>query len=208
MSHSPLTVLLDQLRHAAGADRPDAELLARLARGRDPDALQALIARHAPLVLGVCRRLLRNGPDVEDVFQATFLILARRAPALRPTGSLAAWLHTVARNRLRDWRAKRRERGSGDSAVRQRLEELPAPAAPGPDWDRDYERRVFAWAAEQVRHEFRASTWRAFCLTAVDGKSGPAAAAELGLSLGAVQVAKSRVLTRLKETVAPLLEGP
>lgn len=186
-------------------------LLVRLRDERDAEAWRLFVELYAPVVYGLYRRHGLQDADAADLTQDVFRSVAgaiRRLDYDPRKGTFRGWLHTVARNRLRDWRAKRHERGSGDSAVRQRLEELPAPAEADPDWDRDYEQRIFAWAAEQVRDEFRENTWRAFWLTAVDGKSGPEAAAALGLSLGAVQVAKSRVLARLKAVVAPLLEEP
>ncbi len=79
---------------AAGVS--DAALLDRFATERDEDAFAALVARHGPMTLAVCRGVLRDPGDVEDAFQATFLILARRVGSLRVQGSLAGWLHRVA----------------------------------------------------------------------------------------------------------------
>jgi RNA polymerase sigma factor (sigma-70 family) len=89
---------LRQLRELAGAAAlSDAELLQEYVRHHDPSALAALVHRHGPLVMGVCRRVLRHAPDVEDAFQATFLVLARKAGAVRRGESLASWLYGVAR---------------------------------------------------------------------------------------------------------------
>jgi RNA polymerase sigma factor (sigma-70 family) len=184
-------------------------LLLRLRDAADAEAWNLFVDLYAPLVYGLYRRHGLQDADAADLTQDVFRSVAAAVRALDydpRKGSFRGWLHTVARNRLRDWRAKRCERGSGDSAVQQRLAEQPAPPEPDPDWDRDFRRRTFTWAAERVKHEFRDSTWQAFWLTAVEGNPGPAAAAALGMSLGAVQVAKSRVLARLKEVVAPLLE--
>src|SRR5687768_731375 len=83
---------------AAGADPPsDADLLARFVRSRDEAAFELLLWRHADLVLSVCRRMVRDDHLAEDAFQATFLILARKASSVRRAGSVAAWLHRVAR---------------------------------------------------------------------------------------------------------------
>ncbi len=83
---------------------------------------------------------------------------------------------------------------------------MPAAADGEDDWDREYERQRFAVAADQVRGEFTASTWKAFWGTAVDGRPAKEVGAELGLSPGAVYVAKSRVLARLREKVRELEE--
>jgi RNA polymerase sigma factor (sigma-70 family) len=95
--------LTDVLRHLKQiGDRqgdlalPDTRLLERFARHRDETAFTALVVRHGPMVLGVCRRLLRQETDVEDAFQATFLILVRRAGDIARPGLLNNWLYGVA----------------------------------------------------------------------------------------------------------------
>ena len=76
-----LPKLLRQIRQTAG-DHTDGQLLARFVAGRDENAFAALVHRHGPMVLGVCRRVLRHIQDAEDAFQATFLVLARKAAAV------------------------------------------------------------------------------------------------------------------------------
>ncbi len=88
-----LTGYLRTLRE--GNPSPDAALLARFAEGRDAEAFELLVWRHGALVLGICRRILRDHHAAEDAFQATFLILSRRAGSIR--GPLPPWLHSVAR---------------------------------------------------------------------------------------------------------------
>src|SRR3954452_3633797 len=89
---------IEQLLHrgtVAGLD--ERALLERFRAHRDGQALAVLVAAHGPMVLGVCRRILRKPQDVDDAFQSTFLVLVRRAGEVRDPGRLAAWLHGVAR---------------------------------------------------------------------------------------------------------------
>src|SRR5947209_4170674 len=111
----PLVGYLQQLAaQSAPSEVNDRQLLERFARERDEEAFRTLVRRHAALVLGVCRRALRHRQDAEDCFQATFLVLARKAGSVRWHDSVAGWLHQVATRlaaelRVREARRRRRE---------------------------------------------------------------------------------------------------
>ncbi|HEY7155687.1 MAG TPA: RNA polymerase sigma factor, partial [Gemmataceae bacterium] len=90
----PLRRWLDTLASKTSSDH---QLLERYLRQRDESAFAVLMNRHGPMVLGVCRRFLRQSHDIEDAFQATFLVLARQAGSIRKQESLGCWLHSVAR---------------------------------------------------------------------------------------------------------------
>src|SRR5258708_2531007 len=100
MAAASLNAVLRHLYRLAGTeparDLPDAELLRRFVATREEAAFTLLVQRHGAMVLGACRRILEDLHSAEDAFQATFVVLARRAASLRLRGSLASWLYGVA----------------------------------------------------------------------------------------------------------------
>src|SRR3954447_11231722 len=128
------TRAVDLLRRAVAVahpdDRSDAELLADFAQRRDPAAVEAIVRRHGPMVWGVCRRALSHH-DAEDAFQATFLVLARRAERIRPPGLLGNWLYGVARRTALKAQARTARQRQREATV----DVFPDPPAPEPaDW--------------------------------------------------------------------------
>jgi RNA polymerase sigma factor (sigma-70 family) len=122
VANKPLNGVFQRIRALAAvrADRQrgDGELLHRFVQAADEAAFTVLVERHGPMVLGLCRRLLRQGHDAEDACQAAFLVLARRATSLRKQESLASWLHGVAYRicvnlKRQQARRQRRERAAG-----------------------------------------------------------------------------------------------
>ncbi len=188
-------------------------LLLRIRDARDREAWAQFVDIYAPLVYGYARRHGLQDADAgdltQDVLQAVAGAVGRFDYDPR-RGTFRGWLFTLVRNRLHDFRAgrKRRPQASGDSGVHQLLEEHPAPEDPDArQWEHDYEARLFSCAAEQVRRDFQETTWRAFWLTAVEGKSGKEAAAVLGITAAAVYLARRRVTLRLQEQIRILQGG-
>jgi RNA polymerase sigma factor (sigma-70 family) len=116
MATSPLDKVVQHLRRAVllrdGAGLTDAQLLGLFLSEHDAAAMEALVKRHGPMVWGVCLRIVGNHHDAEDAFQATFLVLLRKAATISPRSKLAAWLYGVARQTALNARktAAKRER--------------------------------------------------------------------------------------------------
>ena len=136
MATASLRGVVWHLRQAAfraeAASSTDGELLDRYLADRDETAFAALVRRHGPMVYGVCRRTLINESDAEDAFQATFLVLARKAHAVRPGSRVGHWLYGVALNTARKARVCNRRRINRErrAAERRRPYGLPADMNP------------------------------------------------------------------------------
>ncbi|MGC8641429.1 MAG: RNA polymerase sigma factor, partial [Isosphaeraceae bacterium] len=174
-------------------------LLVRLKDPRDGQAWSEFVAIYAPLIERLARARGFQEADAADLAQEVFRAVAGAIDRYDPDparGSFRGWLCRIARNLMINLLAARRIRpqATGDPNVRELLERVPAPdSAETALFDAEFRRRLFHWAAEQVRGEFRESTWKAFCLTAVDGQKPAAAAQAVGISIGTVYIAKSRV---------------
>jgi RNA polymerase sigma factor (sigma-70 family) len=185
-------------------------LIVKLRDPADAGAWREFVAIYQPLVYRLARREGLQDADAHDLCQEVFRTVARAIERyeLDPArGSFRGWLSRITRNLLINVLTRRpyRLRGSGSTSVQELLEAQPAddPSAAAV-FETEYRRQVFRWAAEEVQREFAPSTWRAFWLTAVEGRAPADAAAELGLSVGAVYIARSRVLARLRARVQRL----
>src|SRR5437879_808519 len=121
MADGPITNLVRHLRRLAAphdADEPtDGQLLERFAVGSEQAAFEALVRRHGPMVLGVCRRVLNNAADADDAFQATFLVLVHKAGSIRKRELVGSWLYGVAYRTAVKARAAAARRGARERQV-------------------------------------------------------------------------------------------
>ncbi len=179
------------------APATDADLLDRFVRNRDEAAFAALVKRHAPMVLGVCRRALRDAQDAEDAAQATFLVLARKAASVRRPDALAAWLHGVARRlAVRCRRAGDRRRAREARAART----APAPLPPGP-LDELTARELLQVLDEELQR--LPEVYRApVLLCCLEGRTQDEAAAQLGWAPGSLKGRLERGRKRLHARLA------
>jgi RNA polymerase sigma-70 factor (ECF subfamily) len=182
-------------------------LLIRLKDPRDGQAWAEFVAIYTPLIDRLARAGGLQAADAADLSQEVFRAVAGAIDRYNPDparGSFRGWLFRIARNLMINLLAARRVRppATGGSDVQEMLERVPAPdAAETALFDTEYRRRVFLWAADQVRGEFRPSTWQAFWLTAVEGQDTKTAARASAISVGAVYIARSRVMARLKAAI-------
>jgi RNA polymerase sigma factor (sigma-70 family) len=123
VASNPLTSVLHNLRLRNGAGQTDSQLLEAFLHNRDAVALEVLVRRHAPMVWAVCRRTLANHHEAEDAFQATFLVLLRKAVSIRSPELLANWLYRVAYKTAR----KARQRAAKGYSREKQVKVLPEP---------------------------------------------------------------------------------
>jgi RNA polymerase sigma factor (sigma-70 family) len=174
---------LRQIATPPGGGRLDAELIERFVAAQDEAAFARLVERHGPLVLGVCRRVLRNLHDAEDAFQATFLVLARKARHIRQRHALAGWLYKVA------YHLSVRLRASADR--RSQAERQPAPTRD----DRADEQVTWAELRQVLDDEFARlpEKYRApLLLCCLAGYTRDEAAEQLGWTLGTLKMRLER----------------
>jgi RNA polymerase sigma factor (sigma-70 family) len=182
-------------------------LIFRLRDRDDAAAWAEFVSLYEPLIYRLARRKGLQDADARDLGQEVFRAVARSVDRWDPErGGFRAWLSQICRNLVINFLTRRREpRGSGATSVQELLEARPAA---DPDatalFEAEYRRHLFHWATGKVRGDVAPTTWQAFWRTAIEGRPPSEIAAELGLSVGAVYVARSRVLARLRRQVEEL----
>lgn len=179
----------------------------------DPKAWERLVDLYAPLVFHWCRRKGLQNQDSADVSQEVFqavVIHVGRFRKRQEGDTFRGWLRRITENKLHDYfrRLGQDARGIGGSSAQERLAQLSQPKSTEADriGDDQAERALFVRALGFICGEFEERTWSAFWGTAVEGRSTKDVAVELSMSPGAVRVAKSRVLHRLRRDLGDLVE--
>jgi RNA polymerase sigma-70 factor (ECF subfamily) len=182
-------------------------LIFRLRDRDDAAAWAEFVSLYEPLIYRLARRKGLQDADARDLGQEVLRAVARSVDRWDPAlGGFRGWLSRICRNLLINFLTRRREpRGSGTTSVQELLE---AQAAADPDatalFEAEYRRHLLHWATGKVRGEVRPTTWQAFWRTAIEGRAPVEIAAELGLTVGAVYVARSRVLARVRRQIEEL----
>lgn len=186
MASSQLTAVLRQIRALAagpGAEATDADLLDRFIDQRDEVAFAQLVRRHGPLISGLCQRMLADVHDAEDVFQATFLVLARKASTIRKRQSVGSWLYGVACRLARRARADRH---------RRRTQEVQAMPMSRLDPLNEVAWKEFLQAVDAEVQHLPEKYRQPVVLCYLGGQTNEQAAQQLGCPVGTVKIRLAR----------------
>jgi RNA polymerase sigma factor (sigma-70 family) len=183
-----------------------ASLLLQIRDGSNHVAWQEFVKLYGPVVYGFARQRGLQDADAADLMQDVLRSVSAAIGRLdydRNQGTFRGWLFTITRNKVFNFLSARRLRpqGSGDTTTNRLLDAHPGGNDGTDAWELEYQRRLAALAMDRIKKEFQEKSWRAFWLTAVEGLGAADVAKQVGISPGAVYVAKSRVLARLKEKV-------
>jgi RNA polymerase sigma-70 factor (ECF subfamily) len=191
-------------------DLTSLSLLSRLQEKSQHDDWSRFVDIYRPFIARFIRMDAALAADAEDICQEVFVKVAQHLPAFRRQrdGSFRTWLRTLTANQVSlFWRKRQSQQKVGKTGAQPLVEALSDPHNDlSLAWDREYNDYLLCRLQAIVREEFTPTTWRAFTLRVLEGKTSAEVAAELGLSKNAVDIAKSRVLTRLRQEAAGLLD--
>ncbi len=183
-------------------------------RAERPEAWEQLVELYSPLIYRWCRQAGVPEQDAADLLQEVFTAVLSHLPEFRrmgPADSFTAWLATITRNEIRGHYRRRQQRANARGGTTAQLAMAAIPQTAGISEESIKPDATSAMllrqrVLERVRVEFRERTWQAFLRTAVDGQMPAHVAEDLGISVAAVYMAKSRVLRRFREALAELEE--
>lgn len=184
-----------------------ASLILRLSDPTDVEAWDEFMAIYQPLVYRLARRNGLQDADAHELVQEVMLAISRAVEGWEPNperGRFRDWLFRIARNLMINILTRRKYRplGSGDSGVAELINQQCDPTCDESTmFDLEFRRELFHWAAERIKKQVAANTWDAFWLSSVDGLPIKDVAKQLGMTLGSVYIARSRVIFRLRERI-------
>jgi RNA polymerase sigma-70 factor (ECF subfamily) len=186
-------------------------LIERIANAPTDDDWRRLDDLYRPLLRAWMARAGVPESEIDDLVQEVLLVVTRKITGFewRGPGAFRAWLRTILAHQLRDYfrGQKKRPIATGNSDFLRRLDELESPdSALSRLWDRQHDEHVVASLMERVQGDFAPVTWQAFLRHVQDGEPAGQVAEALGLSLNSVLLAKSRVLKRLRQEAAGLVD--
>ncbi len=189
-----------------------ASLLEMLRHDSSDGAWNRVVELYSPLIRGWLKRHGTTVADVDDVVQEVLTVVVRRFPEFRReprAGSFRAWLRTITANCLRDhWRRNNKQPpavgGTDFGAIIDQMEDPHSGISKM--WDREHDEHVTKYLLKQIRRDFSEQTWQAFQRFALDGLSADDVAKELGISANAVFIAKSRIMSKLRQQGQGLIE--
>ena len=181
-------------------------LIARLPDHADHAAWHEFAELYEPLIYGIGRRHGLQPADASDLVQEVFTAVAGSIDRFEPDqtrGRFRTWLFRVAQNHALTHirRLKRDGHITGDSATANTINNIIVGDSSVHEFESAFRRRAFRWAARRVRDSVAPNTWEAFSRTAIDGQEPKLAASEMGIEVGAVYLARSRVMNRLRGMV-------
>ncbi|QEG22540.1 RNA polymerase sigma factor [Mariniblastus fucicola] len=177
-------------------------LVLRLKEPADAEAWFQFCEIYQPLILRIAKSRGLQAADANDLAQDAFVRIAKSVQRWQPDsekGSFRAWVATIARNLTVDF--LRRQNRQPMSANDPLLQNEPQQCAESDFYDAEYEKQLFAWAAEKIRPAFKTETWQAFWRTAVEHETVADVSKSLGLSAGAIYMARSRIIAKLRTVV-------
>lgn len=185
-------------------------LLERLQRQPDPASWQRLVDIYAPLIGRWLARSLLQSADHDDLIQEVLKIVVKKLPDFerRRVGSFRAWLRVVTANCLKaHWRSEKyRSFAAGGSEFLQKLQELEDPTSPlAQAWDAEHDQYVVRRLLNLIGPQFEPTTLQAFQRVVMEGQKPGQVAAELGISVNAVFLGKSRILRQLRQELVGLI---
>ena len=190
-----------------------ASLILKIADARNARAWDEFARLYQPVVYRLARRRGFQDADAEELVQEVMLAVARAVEGWVPDperGRFRVWLQRIARNLMINFLTRRKHQvwGTGDSGMQRLLEaECESDSAVSQMFEVEYRREMFGCAAEQVHRDVKENTWQAFWLSTVEDLPALEVARRLGMSIGSIYIARSRVMARLRAEVRRMKEA-